>query len=40
MPFVIGPLEWLIIQAVPFLILFMLIAIFVRMGRNKKGPPQ
>lgn len=38
MPIAVGPLEWLIMQAAPWLILIVLIAIFVRMGRKKEPP--
>jgi len=35
MPVAVGPLEWMIMQSAPWLILLVLIAIFVRMGRKK-----
>ena len=38
MPVNVGPLEWLIMQSAPWLILIVLIAIFVRMGRKKEPP--
>lgn len=38
MPVAVGPLEWMIMQSAPWLILLVLIAIFVRMGRKNKKP--
>jgi len=38
MPIAVGPIEWLIMQSAPWLILIVLIAIFVRMGRKKEPP--
>ena len=35
MPIAVGPLEWLIMRVAPWLILIVLIAIFVRMGRKR-----